>query len=1395
MDNKKCSSSGSSSGSSSDLNNDTYYVALCPWTSLGSNAESDAKWTIIPVHPFPDDSRRPADRFDNSVQLSRSAVVTRTLIQNFQAVGSKEMSNSYPQKLEIRILDVVPLALESIIVSVDNYLVKRLASDREARTDAKRLISKGKGSDKISIKSSGSIPSLDDEVVFRGQEKRLQEAVRRALKTPAIVHVGDRLDLPLPSDPVTYAPPPPATLILCEPVGQGLVIADTLITIVINQPRRRPIPSTGLKSRAETSKDSSHGKGEDSSDDRFFSAAEERASAGSSLPSESDESLSTSDYSASDPSQSESGELSEDSLDDMITLSGPSVLHQASNVHSALRSASPGSIIASRPSQGVDTPGSKFSVYTGGTVRPTGHQWRTFTVQNLARRIPIEIIHPRPDAEDDDEARVFVDIKSLAKIGCFSGDWVKVEADRDSDAAGSVSWGFAAFENPELPQAHRPVKIFALPDEYASQAKDEEQLGSDGLILPDNGDFPRPSTLCVYVPPVLAENLSAPKQLRISRLLTASHSQMDGTKPSKVKLLKTPHSDIPPFVHQATLIKIPTPLSTNRSAQAPLLAALKRHFEGKWRLVKTGDLIAIEVDANLGRILSEGSNGNREEGLVEEFLASTKSLHLDQRYPDRSDDVGVAWFRVGQVSMNTSDQQGQGEHWGGVVAIDPTSTRMIQAGAEPSKIPSALGSSWEYYYNLRPVPTYIKNGAIKSRLTVKQSAGLVDPLRRRLSELISAAVSPWATHLKLPPTAILLISTQRNTGKTFSVARACAGLGVHFFEMDAYDMLADGGSGGGDVKTEAMLKVRSDRALSCGSQTCVLHLRHVEALTTERMNIALKSVIADSRVLVATTSEIDNISESIRGLFTHEIEISAPDEGERRVLLEDVTSVKGTTLGLDVDLSSVAVKTAALVAGDLEDVVDRALVAREERLEKIAADAHRNLPSEARASTRDVQLAGGPVAHCVNKKDFEIAVEAARKNFADSIGAPKIPNVTWKDVGGLANVKDAVMETIQLPLERPELFAQGLKKRSGILFYGPPGTGKTLLAKAIATEFSLNFFSVKGPELLNMYIGESEANVRRVFQRARDARPCVVFFDELDSVAPKRGNQGDSGGVMDRIVSQLLAELDGMSDGDGGAGGVFVIGATNRPDLLDAALLRPGRFDKLLYLGVSDTHAKQLTILEALTRKFTLHPDTSLQRVADRLPFTYTGADLYALCSDAMLKAITRQASAVDEKIKRLPNGPVTPAYYFDHYATAEDTLVMVKESDFHAAQQELVGSVSAKELEHYNRVRESFEAKDDRSPKNGENGADVVPRTNGLMVPVKSKGKLRGARTGKGKGKNLISDSARHKGPTTNSDSGSVDGEEDDHVICTDHLISDKKGKKASFRDPAEHDEEDLYG
>ena len=434
----------------------------------------------------------------------------------------------------------------------------------------------------------------------------------------------------------------------------------------------------------------------------------------------------------------------------------------------------------------------------------------------------------------------------------------------------------------------------------------------------------------------------------------------------------------------------------------------------------------------------------------------------------------------------------------------------------------------------------------------------------------------------MQPVALLLTSTQRSIGKAYTLQQTCADLGLHFFPIDANDVLSESGSGF-DTQAQGLLEARCERALEGGAEFTVICIRHLDVMNSDRVSASLKDILDKSRVLVATTTDVDKVPESVRSLFTHELEVSAPDEGEREGILGNIVTQIDAPLAADVDLSGIAVKTAALVAGDLVDVVDRAVVARNARVGSLATKLGEQ--SDQTVTTKDILLSGGAAANSIIPADFDEAVDFARKNFADSIGAPKIPNVQWSDVGGLTHVKDAVIETIQLPLSRPELFAKGLKKRSGILFYGPPGTGKTLLAKAIATEFSLNFFSVKGPELLNMYIGESEANVRRVFQRARDARPCVVFFDELDSVAPKRGNQGDSGGVMDRIVSQLLAELDGMSDGEEGGGGVFVIGATNRPDLLDPALLRPGRFDKMLYLGISDTHEKQETIMQALTRK------------------------------------------------------------------------------------------------------------------------------------------------------------------------------------------------------------------
>lgn len=1041
---------------------------------------------------------------------------------------------------------MVPLPLETVFVTIEGDLARRLENG-EGTFHGEHARANGYTNGKIKIAAP---------------EDRLTAAIREALGSLKIVHTGDFFSLPLPPHPVTHVPPPPAKVTLCEPVGQGVLSPESRIIITqtghhVKNIRKQTLPtSPTLNEVAE--------EDEDTTNDQFYSAAEDRYKTDAAVE---DDSVTDTETEASSP---ENDDLSDDSMDDMISLQAPSLpAHNASGI-STIQPGTPHTVGLGRKTNGINTPGSVFSSFTATTARTGGQRGRLFKAQGLIKPLPEEILHPKPNSDDDEEARIFVDINSLSKIGCFSGDWVRLEAAPEPPANGAGLWSLGSFGAVEEESIWRPVKVFGLPESYSHRpvAKLQNKLPEGRRMSFFESQIQKPSSPTVYLSPILLANLENTPYCRLSILKRAP-------QPMKIAQPKIIGSSCPPCARELKLQKIATPLSTERTLQNALFAGLKRHFAGRTRIVRKGDLIAIPIDEDLGRTLYQPTSA---EDLEIDNLLSNSALE-DSRPTKSVKPTGVAWFKisyVGSARENVDDAEGD-DIWGGAVSIDASETGMMQSGSEKSRLPSIIDNSWEYYLGLKSVS---KSGT-ESTSVPELRKHHVSTLQRRLRELIAAATSPRAIHLQLQPLAILLVSTQRNIGKVSMASRACADIGLHTFKIDAYDIVSEGGAGS-DVKTAAFLEARAERAMTCGPEFCALLIQHIEALTADRMITTLKEILTSARVLIATTTEVDKIPDGVRGLFTHELEMNAPDEWEREGILRSILDDQPVAVAPNVDLGSVAVKTAALVAGDLVDVVDRALVARNSRLESLASSTS---SSELAVTVRDVLVAGGPSGCCLTKADFDLAVEAARKNFADAIGAPKIPNVGWDDVGGLTNVKDAVMETIQLPLERPELFAKGMKKRSGILFYGPPGTGKTLLAKAIATEFSLNFFSVKGPELLNMYIGESEANVRRVFQRARDARPCVVFFDELDSVAPKRGNQGDSGGVMDRIVSQLLAELDGMSDGEDGGGGVFVIGATNRPDLLDAALLRPGRFDKMLYLGVSDTHEKQLTIMEALTRK------------------------------------------------------------------------------------------------------------------------------------------------------------------------------------------------------------------
>lgn len=243
----------------------------------------------------------------------------------------------------------------------------------------------------------------------------------------------------------------------------------------------------------------------------------------------------------------------------------------------------------------------------------------------------------------------------------------------------------------------------------------------------------------------------------------------------------------------------------------------------------------------------------------------------------------------------------------------------------------------------------------------------------------------------------------------------------------------------------------------------------------------------------------------------------------------------------------------------------------------------------------------------------------------------EVPNVSWDDIGGLEGVKRELRELVQYPVEHPELFEKfGMEASKGVLFYGPPGCGKTLLAKAVANECQANFVSVKGPELLTMWFGESESNVRDVFDKARSAAPCVLFFDELDSIAKSRGSSvGDAGGAGDRVMNQVLTEMDGV----GAKKSVFVIGATNRPDILDPAIMRPGRLDQLIFIPMPD-YDSRLSILRATLRKSPVSPSVDLAVLADATD-KFTGADLSEICQRAVKFAI-RECIEKDMERRRL---------------------------------------------------------------------------------------------------------------------------------------------------------------
>jgi len=384
--------------------------------------------------------------------------------------------------------------------------------------------------------------------------------------------------------------------------------------------------------------------------------------------------------------------------------------------------------------------------------------------------------------------------------------------------------------------------------------------------------------------------------------------------------------------------------------------------------------------------------------------------------------------------------------------------------------------------------------------------------------------------------------------------------------------------------------------------------------------------------VIAATNRVDAIDPALRrgGRFDREIEIGVPDKDGRMEIMQVHT--RGMPMSDSVDLDQYAENTHGFVGADLESLAREAAMNALRRIRPELDLEQEEIDAEVLEQLK------------VTESDFKEALKGIQPSAMREVFV-EVPDVTWNDVGGLGDTKERLRETIQWPLDYPEVFeSMDLQAAKGVLMYGPPGTGKTLLAKAVANEANSNFISIKGPELLNKYVGESEKGVREVFEKARSNAPTVVFFDEIDSIATERGSRTGDSGVGERVVSQLLTELDGLEALED----VVVVATTNRPDLIDNALLRPGRLDRHVHVPVPDREARE-KIFEVHTRNKPLADDVDLEWLAEQTD-GYVGADVEAVAREASMAATREFVNSVDpeEMGDSVGNVRITKAH-FEH--------------------------------------------------------------------------------------------------------------------------------------------------
>ncbi|MEN2974686.1 MAG: CDC48 family AAA ATPase [Candidatus Caldarchaeales archaeon] len=497
-------------------------------------------------------------------------------------------------------------------------------------------------------------------------------------------------------------------------------------------------------------------------------------------------------------------------------------------------------------------------------------------------------------------------------------------------------------------------------------------------------------------------------------------------------------------------------------------------------------------------------------------------------------------------------------------------------------------------------------------VTYEDIGGLHEELQR-IREMIELPLKhpELFRHLGIDPPKGLILYGPPGTGKTL-IAKAIANeTGAHFISINGPEIMSKF-YGESEARLREVFQEAEQNAPS------IIFIDELDAIAPKRSEVTgeverrvVSQLLAlmdglkgrGQVIVIGATNRIDAVDPALRrpGRFDREIRIGVPDRNGRKEILQIHT--RRMPLAEDVDLDEIADITHGFTGADLAALCrEAAMNALRRFLPKIDLEKE-VIPAEVLEQLK------------VSRDDFANALRMIQPSALREV-ILEIPNIKWEDVGDLQSIKQELKEAVEWPLKYPEVFKRlGIRPPRGILLYGPPGTGKTLLAKAVATESEANFISVKGPEVLSKWVGESEKAVREIFRKARETAPCIVFFDELDAIAPRRGLHADAG-VTDRIVNQLLTEMDGIQT----LKGVVIIGASNRPDILDPALLRPGRFDRVIYVPPPDIDGRY-QIFQIHTRGMPLSDDVDLSKLAS-ITEGYTGADIEAVCREAAILAM-----------------------------------------------------------------------------------------------------------------------------------------------------------------------------